>query len=195
VDRAQGALDREQPDEAWKMASAALGYAPDDAIAKRLASISLFRVGEGHLQRRRVDAALSSFRKMLTYDDGGEARQALTNILFEAELWKPAIEFFRQWSAQDPSDQSARHNLMAVLHNAGLQDIRNENWDGAIGYLEEALRTEDTPATRKSLAQAYAGRAFHRYRMGIHDGAKNDLATALKYDPSNGELRRMYRSL
>ena len=182
-------------DQAWKLVSTALGYAPEDHTARSYAALSLFRVGTRHLHENRLESALSSFRKMLAYDDGGEAREALTKLLFEDELWEPAVEFFRKWFAQDPSDPSVRHNLAAVLHNAGLEYSRNGAWDTAIQYLEQALQVEVSSGTRGSLAQCYANRAQHKYQMGNQYGAKGDLAVALKHDPSNTEWRRIYRSM
>jgi tetratricopeptide (TPR) repeat protein len=131
----------------------------------------------------------------LSWEDTPEARMDISSALFEGKAWTAVIPFYQKWLRQDPSEAVWRHNLQAAMHNLGLEYANVGRWDQAIEHLEEALQVGADENTREMLARCYVGRATLYAQNGNHYMAKRDIELALKYDPGNYELRRLYYSL
>ena len=195
TDLTQAAVEKGKTTKALAFAAEALKYGADDLEAKAAAGVAHYAAGLAALQRGAISDGMQHFRLALAIGDSGDARQAISDTLFESELWVPAIEFFSKWFQENPADSAIRHNYAAILHNAGLEYARASKLTKAIEHLELAFEVGEAEDTRAALVQAYINRAVRHYEHDRLQSAKSDILKAFGYDPSNNELWKMYCSL
>lgn len=141
------------------------------------------------LDKNQYSQAVDAAREALQYVDNSDTRQIVAVCLFRAGRQDDAIQELRGALARDRSNQEVKHQLHVWLHNRAVELANADRHDSAIDYFRQSLELENSPDTRRMLAQVYGNRAVTKFQRGDSWGAKQDLQEALKYDPRNSDIR------
>lgn len=175
-------------------------YSPGPDHPPTVEAVRVFLKGFWHkeaseaLDKNQYSQAVDAVREALQYVDNSNTRQALAICLFKAGRQDEAIQELRNALSRDRNNQELKHQLHVWLHNRAVEHSNADRYDSAIDYFRQSLELENSADTRRMLAQIYGNRAVSKFRRGDQWGAKQDLQTALQYDPSNSDIRSaLYR--
>jgi tetratricopeptide (TPR) repeat protein len=97
----------------------------------------------------------------------------------KAGNWDKAIENFKRAAEADPNHRDINHNLGLAYRQRALDEIKKQNWAGAISDFTELLkRKENDPVARRF-------RAFAEMQMKDYDKAITDYSSVIKQQPKD----------
>ncbi|MCX8007442.1 MAG: tetratricopeptide repeat protein [Coriobacteriia bacterium] len=140
----------------------------------------------------RLNEAIEQFQAALKLDEANPAAlEGLGMIAMRQQEWATAEGYWRRIIDQLRGGQfaAADQRLERAYYYLGVTLIKRKQYEDAVAYLKEALRIRrDASDTHYALSVAYR-------ELGIADKAKQELQTALAFDPmlpeANYDLGRM----
>jgi tetratricopeptide (TPR) repeat protein len=119
-------LSTEQPDEAVRLASAAIELQPDLAAAHQA-------LGAAHRVALRLDEAAAAYARALELDPkSAAARRSLADLRRATGKTEEALALYREQLAADPSDATARAGLVLALFDAGQRAEAERELEAAL---------------------------------------------------------------